>query len=164
MNHDLHNRHRPAISWATVFVAALAPVLGGCSYALQGRVIRGDASYVEVVDSGDPRLSEPKAGMSGVSIHLQGDPSNIRRKTLGRTASGGNGGFSVPVDEFGAGMLDYDVGVFARRKGCEPAEGYFRLPGSGKRVLVVMAPGDDRETREQPSSLEDEFNVRSWTK
>ncbi len=138
-------------------VLASLTLLTACSYSLQGRVVRGDYSAVEVVDSSDPRLSDPKTALSGVAVSVQADPNKINRKTLGRAVSARGGEFSLPVDEFGAGVLDYDVGVFARKKGYEPAEGFYKLPGGSRRILITMTPGQDTGTSEQPGSLREEF-------
>lgn len=127
-------------------VAALA--CAACSYALKGRVVEGDASYAVVVSSDDLRLSEGR-GLTGASLNVEIDPMKLNRKSVGRTVSGVNGMFEVPVDEVGAGLLDYDAAVFVRRKGCEPAEGYFKLPGGSKRLLVVLCPGKDAPTSDE---------------
>lgn len=142
-----------------VVTLALAGVsaVSSCSYSLQGRVVRGDYSAVEIVDSGDPRLNDPKTALSGVSVSVQGDPNKLNRKSLGRAVSSRGGDFSMPVDEFGAGLLDYDIGVFARKKGYEPAEGFYKLPGGSRRLLITMTPGEDVPTSEQPGSLREEF-------
>lgn len=146
--------------FAGVIVAGACALLGACSSSLQGKAIRGDYSGVEVVSDSDPRLAE--RGLSGVSVHVQLDPTKLKRETLGRAVSASDGSFSIPVDQFGAGVLEYDIGVYARRRGCEPAEAFFRLPGSGKRLLVIMTEGEDKDTTEQPSSLRDEFNLKSF--
>lgn len=130
--------------WRGAVGAALAISVSACSpYALRGKVIEGQGSYVTIVDASDPRLAEP--GLSGAAVTLVLDPTQLNRKTLASGISGADGEVSLKVDEFGAGMLEYDVGVYARRRGREPAEGYFRLPGSSQRVLISLAPGEDRE-------------------
>lgn len=155
------NASARSVSRVIAVAAALGvTVLGACSYTLQGRVIRGEASYAEVVDASDERLTDPRAGIGGVSVHIQADPNHIRRKTLGRVSSGRDGMFSLPVSEFGAGLLDYDIGAFARRQGYEPAEGFFKLPGGSRRLLITLAPGQDRELSDKPDSLQDEFDTR----
>ncbi|MFM9958389.1 MAG: hypothetical protein ACKVZJ_09935 [Phycisphaerales bacterium] len=138
-------------------LGAAAPLLTACSYAVEGRVVKGDVSMVELVSSNDPRLDDPSLSLSGVAVHVQSDPTKIRRKTLGRTVSSRDGGFRVPVDEFAAGVMEFDLGVFARKKGYEPAEGFFAKPSSSKRVLITMTPGQDKPTTEQPESLREEF-------
>ncbi len=149
----------PARRLACACCALVAGALAACTSSIQGRVVRGDVSYIEVVDSSDPRLSQGGPGVGGVAIHAQLDPTAIKRKTIGRAVSGGDGRFSIPLDEFGAGLLDYDLGVYARRRGFEPAEGFFKLPGGSRRVLVVMAPGQDKATSDQPDTLWEEFDA-----
>ena len=140
----------PTTAKSALHAAALCAALfsSACTYSLKGRVVEGPDSYVAVVDSSDPRLTQGK-GLVGASLNMQLDPMKINRKSVARNISGANGEFELPVDEVGAGLLEYDVGVYVRRKGCEPAEGFFRLPGSGKRLLVVMSPGKDHPTSDE---------------
>jgi len=122
-------------------VAATASVLSGCSpYTLKGRVIAGEASYVAVVDPSDPLLREG-AGLAGAQITLTTDPDRISRKEVGSAVSGPDGAFETPFSEVGGGFLQYDAGVRVSRSGYESAESFFPLPGRGKRLLVVLAPG-----------------------
>jgi hypothetical protein len=158
-----HRPQRAAITTALTLITLLPLLtLTACSYALQGRAVRGDYSAIEVVDSSDPRLTDAKSALSGVTLNLQSDPNKLNRKNLGRAVSGRTGEFRIPIDEFGAGVLDYDIGAYARKKGYEPAEGFFQLPGGGKRLLITMAPGEDKETNEQPTSLQEEFNLKTF--
>lgn len=134
---------------------AVASVLAMCGcegYALRGRVVAGDVSYVAVVDPDDPRLVGGD-GLEGVNLHLQSDPGRLNRRTAGRGVSGAAGAIEVPVDLTGAGLLEYEVGLFARRPGYDPATGFFQLPSSKKRVLIVMAQGRDYEIGEEREDL-----------
>jgi len=124
-----------------------------CTYKLHGRVIQGDTSYIAVVDKSDPRLNEH--GIEGVRLHVQLDPGKLNRKTVCREVSSTDGAFTLPVDEIGAGFLEYDVGVFARRSGFSPAEGSFRLPPGNKRVIIVMTRGEDYD---QGETLEEDWS------
>lgn len=122
-------------------LALLALTLGGCgSYSLKGRVIAGDVSYIAVVDADDPAM-ESAGGVAGAMVTLSNDPDRLSREVVGTGVSGQDGEFSVPFDKIGGGFLEYDVGVRVRRPGYRDAEHYFLLPGSGKRLLVVLAPG-----------------------
>lgn len=126
---------------AMVFVLTVA-ALGGCSpYALKGRVVTGDFSYIAVVDANDPRLDG--TGIPSAHVELWTDPEHIRRKRVGSTVSDGDGWFSIKVDEFGAGVLEYDVGLFAQREGFARAQQAFRLPSQRQRILVVLRRGAD---------------------
>lgn len=142
---------RTTLAALTAILLLATTLLTGCGgYALQGRVIRGDISAVYLVGKNDPRLTEPGIGLMGAEIHLQQDPGKLNRETLGRTSSDGDGAFSIEVDRVGAGFLDYTVGIFARRKGYEPAmSGGIGLPGPGKRVLIIMTQGTDRDLGEE---------------
>ena len=124
-------------------LGAAGGVAGCGGYVMQGRVVRGDLSYVQVVDADDPRLKGP--GLGNVSLRLMMEPNSAGRKVAGETVSGGAGEFSIPVDKIGAGYFEYDVALGARRRGYETAEGYFRLPKSGKRILVTLTPGASTE-------------------
>lgn len=144
---------------ASVAACSAALAAGGCGYTLRGQVVLGEASYVTVVDRDDPRLDG--APVPGASLHLQLDPHKPQRKSLGTATSGGAGDFAMSVNEFGAGVLDLDVAVFSRRPEFTPAEGYFRLPDQGRRVLVVMAPGTDFDLGDRREGIAEEAE-RLW--
>ncbi len=117
-------------------------VLTGCeSYSLRGHVIRGEISYIEIVDADDERLEQPGLTATRVGVHL--DPGRLNRKFLGSTVSNSNGDFSIPVDEFGAGFLEYDISVVAYRDGYFGAEQFFVMPSANRRVLTIPGPGND---------------------
>jgi len=139
---------------AGVFVvfAAGAPGCADAGYQLRGRVVQGETSFVSVVDADDPRLE----GMPvpNASLHLQMDPGNIKRETIARAVSGADGSFAIDVDRFGAGWVEYDVGLFVRKSGFDPAMAPFRLPPESRRVLVVLSPGRDHDLGEEARSID----------
>lgn len=155
-------RHRAAPSRCGVLAATLALVcaaasgLSGCeTYSVRGRVVQGEISYIAVVERDDPRLDA--SPLAGAQLRLQLDPGTIKRRTASFVASGPDGAFALPVDEFGAGVLEFDAGLRAMRRGYQSTEGTFPLPSSGQRVLVVMAPGKDPPGAfEDPESIMDE--------
>jgi len=138
---------RSPCQWAARSIAALGIVIAvfttaGCaSYTLKGKVIAGDISYIAVVDANDDRLAGP--GLAGVSVTMETDPGKLNHDQVGDTVSGSNGDFSIPVQKLGAGILIYDVGVEARRKGYEGVSQMFRLPPSSRRVLIMLRVGAD---------------------
>jgi len=135
-------------------VVALAAVLGGCgSYTLRGRVIAGEASYILVVDKDDPALAGG-AGVQGAIVTLSTDPQRLNREVVGSAVSGPDGWFDTPFDKLGGGVLEYDAGVRVTRSGYQSTEHFFRLPGSSKRVLVVLAPGRDLPGTEREDPYE----------
>ena len=122
-----------------LLVAAL--LLGGCaSYKLRGKVIEGTTPGVFVVDQDNERLQT--SGVPGAVVALTLDPGRLNAKRVGSDISDMNGTFAVPVGEFGAGVLEYNVRLDARLEDHEPASETLMLPGGDKRVLIVLAPGD----------------------
>lgn len=141
--------------------ALVLAVVAGCGgYELHGRVVAGDASYISIVDEDHPVLLESR-GVGGASVHLQEDPGTLRSQTIARSTTNPDGTFSLPVDRIGAGMLEYDVGLFVRKQGYAPAELPFRLPGKGKAILVVLRSGEDRAIDESFDTLFEE-TIDSW--
>lgn len=136
-------------------------LLGGCQgdsassgYHLRGTVVQGASSYIAIVEEDDERLLLPP--VEGAALHLQADPGRLQRETIARTASGPDGTFDMKVDKFGAGWLEYDVGLFVRRDGYAPAEHAFELPSESRRIVVVLGRGADRSLDEDPDDLRDE--------
>lgn len=123
------------LSFPLLLLAACGP------YKMQGRVVEGDVSYIAVVDKDDPRLKG--IGLEGVLLRAQIEPGTLSAKTVAQETSDMKGEFALPVDEWGAGLIDMEGAVLARRRGFKSAEGTFKLPSSSRRVLVVLAPGQD---------------------
>lgn len=144
---------RPAFLLLAMSVAG-----GGCAgYTLKGKVTRGDISYAAVVDADDPRLDGP--GIPGVMITLETDPDRLRREHVGDAVTDGEGNFSIAVRRPGAGVLIYDVGIEARRKGYEGVRQMFRLPPKGKRLFITLRAGPDtlEEREESPYEQYERF-------
>lgn len=142
---------RIVISLALAAMSALA----GCgSYKLQGRVLRGDVSYATIVSADDPQLRAPN-GLEGVRLRVLTDPDRLNREQVGAGVSGPDGSFSLDIDAFGAGFLEYDIGVEAVRPGYVGVDERFRMPSKGERVLIILAPG--RDTRAPRQNLLDEY-------
>ena len=127
-----------------ILIPAAAMVLavsGGCGYRLSGTVIEGPTPGLLVVNDDDPRLDEP--GMGGAIITLTLDPQRLDARHLGSFVTDRYGRFDVPINETGAGFLEYDLDVLCRLAGYQAVQQRVRLPGSGKRLLIIMAPGRD---------------------
>lgn len=147
------------VSSFTLLIAAMTLLVGCGSYALQGRVIHGSSPEVLIVDRDDPRLEG--SGVPGASVRLTIDPDSLGRNILSPTTTRPDGTFSIPVDEFGAGILEYDAGLLVRKEGHEPAYRDFRLPGGNQRVLVVLPRGvDDFHEPDDPRQDLDRFPLR----
>lgn len=139
-----------------LFILPVFSLLPACGpHTIQGRVVQGDTSYITVVDNDDPRF-ESETGITGALLKLQLEPGRINRRVVAEQTSGANGEFSLPVDEFGAGVLEVECGLLARRRGFKSAEGVFMMPGGSKQILVVLQPGRDApgDFEEEPSAQE----------
>ena len=138
---------RDARWWTLVAVVLSILPLAGCSkYALRGKVVDGPVSSIMVVDQHDPRLQQP--GLNGASVEVIVDPASLGRKRLPVVTSEDDGTFAAPVGEPGAGFLQYDIRVLSQMKGRQTAERELPLPGSDKRLLIVLSPGRDTHQRE----------------
>jgi len=122
-------------------------ILSGCSpYALRGKVVpsANKLSAIVVVEADDPRLDWP--GMGTTRIRATIDPDRLSRQDAGQTQADFDGWFSLPIDQAGAGLLEYDVLIVGQLKGYASASQKMSLPASDKRVLILLAPGDHRYT------------------
>jgi hypothetical protein len=143
---------RCALALCLVSAAFVLLATGCTSYSLQGKVIAGDISYIAVVDASDERFNGP--GLVGASLSLETDPGKLKREHVGDAVSSSDGWFSIRVNRPGAGLLIYDVGIRVQRNGYEGVQQIFRLPSSGKRVLVILRPGVDQLKDEEESLME----------
>ncbi len=134
---------RPVRRLAAWLTLLLLSGLGGCGpYTVRGTVIAGNASMVTLVKAGDPRLD--LAGLDGAVLELRLDPRSLGSESLGGTATQTDGSFEMPLDVFGAGFLEYELGVLARSPGYNSAEGVVKMPGPKQRLLIILARGADR--------------------
>ena len=86
-------------------------------------------------------------GLAGASLQLTLDPGQASIKELGRHQTDDGGQFRVPVNEVGAGVLIYEIDVFCQRRGYRSVQKRMPLPGSGKRLLIIMSQGVERSRR-----------------
>ena len=130
---------------------ASAALIGCDTYRLRGKVVEGGTSGVFVVEQDDPRLERP--GLGGAVVKLTLEPGRLSAKHLSPDSSDLEGDFAIAVHEFGAGVLEYPVRLTAQMRGHRSASQRFMLPGSKKRVLVVLAPGEDKHPPKQNDLL-----------
>ena len=142
-----------AVAAALIVLAAL--LSAGCaSYRLQGKVIEGGTPAVLVVEKDDPRLNEP--GIAGTVLEVTIDPNRLSASDAGADVSDLQGEFAIPIGEFGAGLLEYDARVIARLRGYQTTNRTIRLPGSNKRLLVILSPGQDNGSAPAKQNVIDE--------
>lgn len=137
---------RPAACLVSLCLCMISLIaLVGCSsYTIDGRVIRGPIPTIERVSSSDARLTETNATGAGASISAVLEPETpTERVDLGSHLADDQGYFSIPVDALGAGLLEYEIQVLARRKGNQHAVRTLAMPGPGERLLITLPLGED---------------------
>ena len=139
-------------------------MLGGCTAGqVQGRVVEGPYPAVLIVDRNDARLNADaprgEASVSRAAVEFTLDPGTLRARRVGYDQSNADGWFSIDVDAFGAGLLEYDVQVLAQRAGYGPTLQRVRIPSSRKRMLIVMSPGSELDTPRREHFLEETMRM-----
>jgi hypothetical protein len=128
--------------WSLMLVLIAGAALSGCSaYALRGRVVEGSTPGIIVLKQNDPRLQG--FGLPGARIQATLDPEAMRPIAIPPTITDGQGWFEMPIDQTGAGFLEYEIRLIAHLAGHQTAIDTFKLPGGDRRILIVLAPGDD---------------------
>lgn len=143
------------------FLAGALACAAGCAYRLEGRVVDGFGG-ASVVREGDEEAR--KSGIPGVAIELVRDAGTMNRAVAARATSDSSGRFELEIDGFGAGWMQEDWLLRARRNGFETVEQQVDLPGDPKgRVMVLgMARGRSRPFREPESSRRILDEVREY--
>ena len=151
------DRTRHAITLIAALPILLA--LAACSpYQMQGTVIEGAVSTIRVVDKDDPRLTQGY-GMPMASIEVTLDPDRLSRKALQRALTEVDGTFAVPVDEPGAGYLEYPMRVIVRRSGYNTATQDMLMPGTNQRLLITLVNGEDQYKPEPPDLMDETLKM-----
>lgn len=129
---------------AYIFLLAIGLSLTGCeSYSIQGRVIHGPISSVQIVDKDEIQL-HGGLGIPGAVVDFTLDPKSLGRKPLGRISTRQDGTFKfIPNDVFGAGFLEYQLGVTGQADDFRTAIDNINMPGGDKRLLITLKKGID---------------------
>lgn len=120
-----------------LLVAGLTACNGG--YRMEGKVVAGLSSAVVVVGKNDSRLQQP--GLEGATISVMLDPESMDPKNVGADVTDMQGNFGLPINEPGAGFLEYEAALSVQSKGHKDLWWKLPLPGSDKRLLIIMEPG-----------------------
>jgi hypothetical protein len=142
----------------TAAIVASATLTGCDTYQMRGVVIEGAVSAIQIVDEDDPRLSNGN-GLPMATIDVTLDPDRLSRKHMPRGISEVDGTFAVPIDEQGAGYLDYQVRVVVRRAGHDSALSDLRVPGPHSRLLVTLVNGEDKYQPEPPDLMDETLKM-----
>ena len=142
-----------------LLVSTAAGLTGCSSYVIQGKVVVGPVSSMTFVSPDDTRLGE--AGMSDVRVTLRRDPDRLSTRVVASVTTDGDGKFSLDVNELGAGWMEEQWLLAARKPRFENAMWKQRLTMKhGKmRLLVTMTPGySDPDPHEDLMDQYDQFN------
>lgn len=117
-------------------------LLAGCNgYVLQGKVIRGSASEIQLVYSSDERLTQP--AVEGAEIRVTRDPESLNRHLVGQARSNAGGEFTIIMSEFGTGWMQEKWLVQGMSNGFANADALMELPSKNSkwRLLITLGPG-----------------------
>jgi hypothetical protein len=123
--------------FASAAAAGFALLSGACSSSttVSGKAIRGDLSFIGVVDAADPRLAQE--GLADVELNARGvEARSDRILTDGR--SGSNGDFILRIDDPDA--VSYPAMVHAHLDGFADARQGLSIPPKDRRLLVILKP------------------------
>jgi hypothetical protein len=137
-------------SLLAVLLIALTGTLPGCNaYMLQGKVVRGDVSDVQLVYAGDERLNAP--GAENVEVRISRDADTLNRHLVGRTRTDASGVFTIVMDEFGTGWMQEKWLIEAVGPGFQNAALDMELPSKNTkwRLLITLAPGVSQPVQDE---------------
>ncbi len=123
-------------------LVSMAAGMTGCgSYVIQGKVVAGPISHMAFVAQDDMRLGE--AGMDQVRVTLRRDPDRLSTRVVAYVTTGSDGKFSLVVNELGAGWMEEQWLLLARKGGFQNATRNQPLTMKHRemRLLVTMTPG-----------------------
>ena len=132
-----------------VLVSTAAGLSGCSSYVLHGKVIAGPISHMAFVGADDNRLDE--AGIDGVWVTLRRDPGRLSTRLVTSAITDLDGNFSLAVDELGAGWMEEEWLLVARKPGFQNATWQQRLTMEHPKMqlLVTMTPGYSEPDRHE---------------
>lgn len=131
---------RNIILGTTLALAALSA--GGCgTYTLQGKVIQGNVSSIEIVHKMDERLHAK--GVANAEVLVRRDPKGLNMHLAGKDRSSATGDFAIRINEFGAGWMEEQWLVQSAAAGHRNTESLTKLPPQGNKwmLLITLAPG-----------------------
>jgi hypothetical protein len=70
------------------------------------------------------------------------------------------GRFTIPITSSAPSILEYKVGIYARHTGYAPTEDTLDLPAQRKRLLIVLAPGEDKAPPPQRDITDDALKAQ----
>ena len=137
------------IAFRLAVIAVPALVLSACGpHRVRGLVRSGPEAAATIVPAESEQL-RGRRGLDGAVVELTLDPGSLSPKDAGKGVADSRGRFAVELDELGAGVLEYRLGVFARRSGHKTLWQTLRVPERDERLLIVLTPGKGGERPEK---------------
>jgi len=145
-------------AWCVLLLAIMVVTLTGCGpYKLKGRVVQGDASRIAKAGRDDSRWNQPPVGEVRVLVTL--DPRRLDHEQVGEGRSEADGSFAIPIDAFGAGVLEHQVQIAAMKDKYTTAARVLSLPGENERLLIVLTPGRSEKPAKKGSVLDETIEM-----
>lgn len=134
--------------FAVLYTIASCCLTGCNAYMLQGKVVRGPESSIQLVYAGDERLDLPAVG--NAEVRITRDPTNPNRHLVGQARSNPGGDFTIVMEEFGTGWMEEQWLVQGIGPGFQNAETMMELPSKNSkwRLLITLSPGLSEPLRE----------------
>lgn len=159
---DASRPARPGIGWVRLWLLLVIMLpAGGCaSGRIEGVVTSGAFADLRVVSAAE--LERQPQGVSNAMVTLLIDPSRPGSKRVGPVRTDHNGRFSIRTDVVGAGFLEYELGVLVQAEGLSRFYDQIPMPGSGRKLLVVMSDGPDGLRRSPPIDDDIDSMLQQW--
>lgn len=134
-------RSRLASLLARAAAATVVLLAAGCSYTIEGKVVRGPFPVIQYVDASDTRLAQPPA--AGVNVTVVRDANSLGATTVGSGTSDSSGRVEIPLSAAGAGLTDEEWLIRVVGGGFGSQSMPVRLPSNpGRKILlIIMAAG-----------------------
>jgi hypothetical protein len=127
--------HRLTIGLSLLVLCLFSVGCGASASMVNGRVIKGDLSFILVVDASDPRLKEP--GLAGANVAMS-NTSASGGASIARVTSDSVGNVALPVRDTAA--LFRPAVFTAELEGYQRTTSEMSIPPTNKRVLVILKP------------------------
>lgn len=146
--------------WQAMIGLLLLVQLTGCtSYQLDGVVVKSDRASVNALAWDENPDTLPGPPMTGVRVEVIFEPRTTRPQKLSIVSSDDQGRFTIPINQTGVGLMEYEIMVVARLAGYRTSWRIVRIPDRNQTMVIEMVPGRDDEGLPM-DLLEESMNMR----
>jgi hypothetical protein len=147
---------------AAGLVLASCSALAGCGgYVLRGSVVEGFAPDIRIVADATASRSAQGSGVEGVRLSVYRDPGRLNQQLIATGTTAADGTFAIPISAFGAGWMEEQWLIEARRAGYLDVQSVLTLPAGSQRLIITTAPGAPGPAR-RDGDLMDEYERFRW--